>query len=58
MNENTITITLDEYRSLIAKTERIEAVGRMFDSTAYVNTDDIKAILGINETKEKENETV
>ena len=56
MNENTITITLDEYRELIAKAERIEAVGRMIDSTNYVNVDDIKAILGISECKgEKEN---
>lgn len=54
MNENTITITLDEYRELIAKAERIEAVGRMIDSTNYVNVDDIKAILGIEQTENKE----
>lgn len=56
--ENTITIILEEYRSLIAKAERIEAVGRMIDSTNYVNVDDIKAILGIADVKESGNEAV
>lgn len=46
MNE-TITITLEEYRNLIAKAERIETVGRMIGSTNYVSVDDIKAILDI-----------
>lgn len=58
MNENTITITLDEYRDLIAKAERIEAVGRMLGTLQFVNVDDIKAVLGITEVKENENETV
>lgn len=52
MNEITITITLDEYRTLVAKAERIEAVGRMLGEIQYVNVEDIKAILGINEAKE------
>jgi len=51
MNE-TITITLEEYKNLIAKAERIETVGRMIDNTNYVNVDDIKAILGISGTRE------
>ena len=58
MNENTITITLDEYRDLIAKTERIATVVRMFANTKYVTMDDIKVVLDINEVKENENETV
>lgn len=58
MNENTITITLDEYKELIAKAERIETVGRMLGTLNYVNVDDIRAVLGINEVKENENETV
>lgn len=52
MDEITITITLDEYRTLIAKAERIEAVSRMLGEIQYVNVEDIKAILGINEAKE------
>lgn len=47
MNENTITITLDEYRELVAKAERVEAVGRIITRTQFVNVDDIKAILDI-----------
>lgn len=54
MNENTITITLDEYRELLAKAERIATVERMIDSTNYVNVDEIKAILGIEQTANKE----
>lgn len=52
MNENTITITLDEYRSLIAKAEQIEVLGRFMAVNDYVNINEIKAILGINEAKE------
>ena len=58
MNENTITITLDEYRDLIAKAERIATVVRMLANTKYVTMDDIKVVLDINEVKENENETV
>ena len=56
MNGNTITIALDEYRELIAKAERIEAVGRMLDSVNFVNVGDIKAILGITQNVGKEEE--
>ena len=57
MNE-TITITLEEYRNLIAKAERIETVGRMIGSGNYVSVDDIKAVLDISKVKENEDETV
>lgn len=51
MNENTITITMDEYKDLVSKAERIAAVERMFASGSYVSTDDIKPVLGINENQ-------
>ena len=56
--DRVITITLEEYRKLVEKAERIAVVGRMLDSTSYVNVEDIRAILGIDERKENENETV
>lgn len=49
MNENTITITLEEYKELLKKAERIAAVERMFNQTSYVNTEDIKIVLDIKE---------
>lgn len=52
MNENTITITLEEYRDLIAKAERIAVVGRIIDGTAYVSLSDIKTVLDITDAKE------
>lgn len=47
MTENTITITLDEYRELLKKAERIAAVERMLTITKYVSMDDVKIVLGI-----------
>lgn len=58
MNENTITITLEEYRNLIAMAERIAVVSRMLGSTNYVNVDDIKAVLDINVREEACDETI
>lgn len=51
MNENTITITLDEYRSLVAKAELIKVLERFMAVNDYVNINEVKAILGINEAK-------
>lgn len=51
MNENTITITIDEYKELVRKAERIAAVERMFTSGSYISTDDIKPVLGIVEAR-------
>lgn len=53
--ERMIIITLDEYKSLIAKTERIEALKRFMTANKYLNADDVMAILGIYEVKESEN---
>lgn len=53
MNENTITISLDEYKELLSKAERIAAVERMSRNSVYMN--DVMAVLGITKTaSEKE----
>ena len=58
MNEITITITLNEYRSLIAKAERIATVERILANIKYATMEDIKTALNIREAKEDEDETV
>jgi UDP-3-O-acyl-N-acetylglucosamine deacetylase len=56
MNENTITITLEEYKELLRKAERIATVEKMLANLAYVNVDDIKVALDIQKAKgDKEN---
>ena len=55
MENNTITITLDEYRELLAKAERIAAAGRMINADGYVTIDDISVVLDIKRVKENEN---
>lgn len=52
MNENTITISLDEYKELLNKAERIAIVERLSASN-YIS-DDIRAVLGISVKKEGE----
>lgn len=54
MNENTITITLDEYKELVSKAERIAAVERMFATGSYIGTEDIKPVLGIVEARSQD----
>ncbi len=49
MNENTITITREEYNNLIKAAERIAAVERLCVRSSYVGIDDVKIILDINE---------
>ena len=49
--EHQIIITVEEYRELVAKAERIAAVGRMIGSSEYISTGDIIAVLGIQEGK-------
>lgn len=50
MNEqNTITITQDEYEALIRAQERIKVVERLVNETQYVSTGDIFVVLGIRE---------
>ncbi len=53
MNERTITITLDEYRELVQKSERIETVRRFCEKSEYVSVEEVKNILGIKEQKKK-----
>lgn len=45
MNEKTITISLNEYKELLNKAERIAIVERL-SANNYIS-DDIKAVLGI-----------
>lgn len=47
MNENTITITLDEYTELLKKAERIAAVERIMQRNMFPLIEDIKDILDI-----------
>ena len=47
MNENTITITLEEYNELLRKAERIAVVERMYASKSYYSEDEIATVLGI-----------
>lgn len=54
MNE-TITISLDEYKSLLRQAERVAAVERLFASVKYVTVGDIKCVLAIRAEKEAEN---
>lgn len=50
MNENkTITLTLDEYETLIRAQERIEVVERIINTLDYINVGEIAAVLGIRE---------
>ncbi|MBR2388165.1 MAG: hypothetical protein IKB02_05285 [Clostridia bacterium] len=56
MEERTITISLDEYKELVEKAERIAAVERFLESASYPSLSDVEPILGI--AKESENEAV
>lgn len=47
--QKTITISLDEYETLIRAHERIEVVERLINSVEYINTGEIAAVLGIRE---------
>ena len=47
MPEHNIIITVDEYRELVEKAERIAAVERMMNRTDFVSNEDIYAVLGI-----------
>ena len=51
MNENKITITLEEYKSLLLLSSKAVIIKRMVETNEYVSTADIKAILDIEETE-------
>lgn len=55
MNENTITITLEEYNNLVKNTERVAAVERLCARSSYVCIEDAKIILDIKEPVIREN---
>lgn len=45
MPENIIVISIDEYRELLAKSERIAAVERLLANLEFVSVDEIKVVL-------------
>lgn len=52
MYDNKIAIDLEEYRALVAKAERIEALKRLFASNEYISMAEVKAVLGILDGEE------
>jgi hypothetical protein len=59
MNENKITITLDEYKTLLLMSAKAVIIKRMVENQKYVSMDDLKAVLEIEETEgERGNEAV
>jgi hypothetical protein len=50
--ENKVTITLEEYASLLVKAERIDVIERMLAQDKYVSTSDIRNVVGIPEKGE------
>lgn len=53
MNENKITITLDEYKTLLLMSAKAALIKRMIETQQYVCTSDIKCVLDIEETEGK-----
>jgi hypothetical protein len=51
MNENKITITLDEYKTLLLMSAKAVIIKRMVENQKYVSMDDLKAVLEIEETE-------
>lgn len=51
MNENKITISLDEYKALLLMSAKAALIKRMVEGNKYVSTSDIKTILEIEETE-------
>lgn len=47
MDDNCIVITKEEYKGLVEKSERINAIQRLVDSGTYVSPTDIYSVLGI-----------
>ena len=48
---NNVTITLEEYKSLLLLSAKAAIIKNMVESNKYVSTADIKAILDIEETE-------
>lgn len=55
--ENTITISVKEYKSLLLMAAKTAIIKEMVANGKYVSTDDIKLVIGVEE-KENDNETV
>jgi hypothetical protein len=56
--ENNVTITLEEYKSLLLLAAKAAIIKNMVESNKYVSTTDLKDILDIEETEGESNETV
>lgn len=52
--ENRITITLEEYKSLLLMAAKTEVIKKMVESNKYVSTAEIKIILDIEESEDKD----
>ena len=55
--KRTVEISVEEYRTLLRKAEKVAAVERLYNRAQYVSTGDIVAILNI-EKECGENEAV
>lgn len=56
--ENKITITLEEYKTLLLMSAKAAIIKRMVENNKYVTTEDIKAVFGIEETEGVNHEAV
>ena len=56
--KNTITISIGEYKELVAKAERMSVLERMARNNEYICTSDVINVLGIERVKEADNETL
>lgn len=50
---NLVTISTEEYKTLIKKAERIEALERLLRETEYATMKEVKTILDINCREDK-----
>ena len=50
----TVTISTSEYKELLKNTERIAAVKRMLNELNFVNTEDIRVVLGIADIRKED----
>ena len=56
--KNTITISIGEYKGLVAKAERMSVLERMARNNEYICTSDVLNVPGIERAKEAGNETL
>ncbi len=54
----TVTVPKPEYEKLVRGSGRLDIIEALLKKNAYISTGDLKAILGIEESEEKKNESV